>query len=78
MASTNSGCLLVSRLQISKEELPEFQNAVRRWELDWERRWRDTLQDKPLASFLSDDPVSGEFWGSFQWKTLGYGITLLS
>ncbi|CAL8327528.1 unnamed protein product [Lota lota] len=27
--------------------------------MEWDRRWRDTLKDKPLASFLSDDPALG-------------------
>ncbi|CAL8241787.1 unnamed protein product [Merluccius merluccius] len=49
--------LKVLRQKISKEEIPEVRNATRKLEVEWDRRWRDTLEDKPLASFLSDDPA---------------------
>lgn len=66
----------VFRQKISKEEIPEVRNATRKLEVDWDRRWRDALEDKPLASFLSDDPVSGDFvlffCNSFPLNLLGH------
>ncbi|KAG7260754.1 hypothetical protein CRUP_015133 [Coryphaenoides rupestris] len=49
--------LKVLRQKILKEEIPEVRDATRRLQADWDRRWRDTLENKPLASFPSDDPA---------------------
>lgn len=46
------------RQKISKEEIPEVRNAIQELETEWDKKWTDTLKDKPLASFLNEDPVS--------------------
>lgn len=46
-----------ARHKISMEEIPEVKNATQKLQADWDRRWRNTLEEKPLASFLSGDPV---------------------
>lgn len=46
------------REKIFKEELPEVKNAIRHLEADWDKKWMKTLKDRPLVSFLNEDPVN--------------------
>ncbi|XP_053199051.1 HAUS augmin-like complex subunit 6 [Scomber japonicus] len=47
------------RQKISKEEIPEVRHGIRELEAEWDRKWMDTLNGTPLASFLNDDPALG-------------------
>ncbi|KAF7669015.1 hypothetical protein LDENG_00264020 [Lucifuga dentata] len=47
------------RQKISKEEIPEVRSAISELEAEWDRKWMDTLNDKPLTSFLNEDPALG-------------------
>ncbi|XP_059210309.1 HAUS augmin-like complex subunit 6 [Centropristis striata] len=47
------------RQRISKEEIPEVRGSIRDLEAAWDRKWMDTLKDRPLASFLNEDPALG-------------------
>ncbi|XP_076000026.1 HAUS augmin-like complex subunit 6 [Genypterus blacodes] len=47
------------RQRISKEEIPEVGSAIRELEVEWNKKWMDTLKDVPLASFLNDDLALG-------------------
>ncbi|XP_029311302.1 HAUS augmin-like complex subunit 6 [Cottoperca gobio] len=47
------------RQRVSKEEIPEVRSNVRELEAAWDRKWRDTLKDTPLVSFLNEDPALG-------------------
>ncbi|KAM4611511.1 HAUS augmin-like complex subunit 6 [Polymixia lowei] len=51
--------LQLIRLKISKEEVPEVRNFIRKLEVEWDRKWMETLKDAPLTSFLNDDPALG-------------------
>lgn len=46
------------RQKISREEIPEVRRSIRELESQWDRKWRDTLMDAPLVSFLNEDEVS--------------------
>ncbi|RVE60612.1 hypothetical protein OJAV_G00182760 [Oryzias javanicus] len=50
-------CLI--RQKISKEETPQLRFAIKELEADWDRRWKDTLRETPLMSFLNNDPTLG-------------------
>ncbi|XP_053272091.1 HAUS augmin-like complex subunit 6 isoform X1 [Pleuronectes platessa] len=47
------------RQNISKEEIPEVSGTIRDLEAEWDRKWRDTLKETPLFSFLNEDPALG-------------------
>lgn len=47
-----------TRQKISKEGIPEVKSTIRELEAEWDRKWRDTLKNTPLVSFLNEDPVS--------------------
>ncbi|XP_028285228.1 HAUS augmin-like complex subunit 6 [Parambassis ranga] len=47
------------REKISKEELPEVRNSIRNLLADWDKKWTKTLKDRPLVSFLNEDPALG-------------------
>ncbi|KAM3590470.1 uncharacterized protein V6R79_010394 [Siganus canaliculatus] len=47
------------RQRISKEGIPEVRNAIRELEVDWDRKWMETLKDTPLVSFLNEDTALG-------------------
>ncbi|MED6241380.1 hypothetical protein ATANTOWER_012258 [Ataeniobius toweri] len=47
------------RQKLSKEEIPEVRRAIRELQADWDRRWMHTLKEKPLVSFLNEDPALG-------------------
>lgn len=45
------------RQKISREGIPEVRSAIRELESQWDRKWKDTLKETPLASFLYGDPT---------------------
>ncbi|KAL6118685.1 haus6 [Pungitius sinensis] len=47
------------RQKISKEEIPEVRNSIKKLEAAWDRKWMDILRDTPLVSFLNEDPTLG-------------------
>ncbi|KAM9426331.1 HAUS augmin-like complex subunit 6 [Pholidichthys leucotaenia] len=51
--------LRLIRQKISKEEIPDISSAIRELEADWDKKWRETLKDMPLVSFLNEDPALG-------------------
>ncbi|MEQ2290834.1 hypothetical protein AMECASPLE_007045 [Ameca splendens] len=51
--------LLLIRQKLSKEEIPEVRRAIRELQADWDRRWMHILKEKPLVSFLNEDPALG-------------------
>ncbi|KAM3857605.1 HAUS augmin-like complex subunit 6 [Diretmus argenteus] len=51
--------LHLTRQKISKEEIPEVRSTIKKLEVEWDRKWADTLKDTPLTSFLNGDPALG-------------------
>lgn len=47
------------RQKLSKEEIPEVRSAIRALQADWDQKWMNTLKEKPLVSFLNEDPALG-------------------
>ncbi|KAM4713796.1 HAUS augmin-like complex subunit 6 isoform 2-T2 [Anableps anableps] len=50
--------LHIIRQKLSKEEIPEVRSAIRELQANWDQRWMQILKEKPLVSFLNEDPVS--------------------
>ncbi|XP_038130711.1 HAUS augmin-like complex subunit 6 [Cyprinodon tularosa] len=51
--------LRLIRQKLSKEEIPEVKRAIRELQASWEQKWMHTLKEKPLVSFLNEDPALG-------------------
>uniref|UniRef100_A0A3Q2GKX0 HAUS augmin like complex subunit 6 n=1 Tax=Cyprinodon variegatus TaxID=28743 RepID=A0A3Q2GKX0_CYPVA len=51
--------LRLIRQKLSKEEIPEVKSAIRELQASWEQKWMHTLKEKPLVSFLNEDPALG-------------------
>ncbi|XP_054906931.1 HAUS augmin-like complex subunit 6 isoform X2 [Poeciliopsis prolifica] len=47
------------RQKLSKEEIPEVRSAITELQAEWDQRWMQTLKEKPLVSFLNEDPALG-------------------
>ncbi|XP_014837836.1 PREDICTED: HAUS augmin-like complex subunit 6 isoform X1 [Poecilia mexicana] len=47
------------RQKLSKEEIPEVRSAITELQAEWDQRWMQTLREKPLVSFLNEDPALG-------------------
>ncbi|XP_008434092.1 HAUS augmin-like complex subunit 6 isoform X2 [Poecilia reticulata] len=47
------------RQKLSKEEIPEVRSAITALQAEWDQRWMQTLKEKPLVSFLNEDPALG-------------------
>ncbi|XP_027895143.1 HAUS augmin-like complex subunit 6 [Xiphophorus couchianus] len=45
------------RQKLSKEEIPEVRSAIAELQAEWDQRWMETLKEKPLVSFLNEDPA---------------------
>uniref|UniRef100_A0A3P9Q4I9 HAUS augmin like complex subunit 6 n=1 Tax=Poecilia reticulata TaxID=8081 RepID=A0A3P9Q4I9_POERE len=58
---SRSGILLCHffRQKLSKEEIPEVRSAITALQAEWDQRWMQTLKEKPLVSFLNEDPALG-------------------
>ncbi|KAM4564874.1 HAUS augmin-like complex subunit 6 isoform 1-T1 [Fundulus diaphanus] len=47
------------RQKLSKEDIPEVRMAIEKLQAGWDQRWMHVLKEKPLVSFLNEDPALG-------------------
>lgn len=47
----------LTRKRISKEDIPEVKAFIQKMEQAWDRKWEDSLERRPLTSFLNEDPA---------------------
>lgn len=64
---------MLFRLKVSREGIPEVRSAIRELESQWDRKWKDTVKETPLASFLYGDPVSKlrQSWSKLKFVNIG-------
>ncbi|KAG7461914.1 hypothetical protein MATL_G00196180 [Megalops atlanticus] len=49
--------LKLMRKRITKEEIPEVKASIKKMEAAWDSKWADCLRQRPLTSFLNEDPA---------------------